>query len=104
MQSRLRQALVAAGLTVLASSPALAGKEHGHTKDMKKGYWEYLDADGDGQVTREEFIQHAERHFSKMDRNSDSVVTSEEFEEMRKKHKEKMHKHKKKMRMQDQEP
>lgn len=92
------------GLTVCAlgfltlAMPAYA--DH-HEGDMggKHPMMEKIDTDGDGQVSKAEFMaMHTER-FEKMDANSDGVLSKDEMkaghEKMRDKMKDKMHKMKK---------
>lgn len=74
-------------LAVLASAfsalPALA-------EDAAKGpghhgrFFEKMDLDSDGAVTKEEFIKAHEERFSKMDANGDGKITKEEAEAMKK--------------------
>lgn len=62
------------------------GKGHGMGHGMGHGNPEEMgmmrafnDADGDGTVTREEFLARVPDWFAKMDRNSDGEVTTEDF-------------------------
>ncbi len=54
----------------------------GMAKKMKK-----MDADGDGAVSKDEFMAYAEKKFAKKDKNGDGVLTQDEMKHM-KKHKE----------------
>lgn len=65
--------LVAVALT-LAVSPALAD----HHGDKKGGKFLKLDTDGNGIVSKTEFLSGAEGRFSKMDANGDGEITKEE--------------------------
>lgn len=88
MYRRFATALVAGTLFTLGTATAGEGQKH--------RYWDYLDADGDGQVTQEEFLRHSEEKFSKIDADGDGVITKDEMKAMHKKHKKKhQHKHKK---------
>ncbi len=52
----------------------------GSAKDMKEGMcgMKTLDADGDGSITKEEFMQGHEAMFGKMDKNSDGAIDADE--------------------------
>ncbi|MCK0126605.1 hypothetical protein MWU76_19600 [Gelidibacter sp. F2691] len=65
------------------------GKGKGQGKGMGQGMGEHsaamsmtrenADQDGDGQVTREEFLAGVDIWFPKQDRNSDGILTSDDF-------------------------
>ena len=65
------------------------GKGHGQGKGMGQGMGEHsaamsmtrenADLDGDGQVTREEFIAGVDLWFPKQDLNGDGVISAEDF-------------------------
>ena len=55
------------------------GKCHGKRHKMKM-----MDSDGDGSVSKEEFMAHAEKKFSKKDKNGDGVLSAEEMKKMKK--------------------
>jgi Ca2+-binding EF-hand superfamily protein len=67
-------ALTAVVLTFTAV-PALAD-HHGEGKKGKM--FEKHDTNGDGVISKAEFLSHAEERFSKMDVNGDGEVTKEE--------------------------
>lgn len=73
-------------LSVLAvSAQAEEGREHG-----KRGkYFQETDVNGDGKISREEFLtarqKKMEEHFGRMDVNNDGQLTKEELKEGRKK-------------------
>lgn len=50
--------------------------EHSAAMSMTR---ENADLDGDGQVTREEFIAGVDLWFPKQDRNGDGVISAEDF-------------------------
>ena len=58
------------------------GKRSCKIKKLKK-----MDTDGDGAVSKDEFMAHAEKKFAKKDKNGDGVISAEEMKQM-KKHKE----------------
>jgi len=64
------------------SSGYMVADGHGKHCNMKK-----MDSDGDGTVSKDEFMTHAEKKFSKKDKNGDGVLSDEEMKKM-KKHKE----------------
>lgn len=49
--------------------------------EMKKKHQEKVDPDGDGKITKEEFMKGAAERHSKMDGNGDGKVTKEEMKE-----------------------
>ena len=51
--------------------------------EMKKKYHEKVDPDGDGKITRDEFIKNAADRHEKMDANSDGKVTKDEIKRPR---------------------
>jgi len=70
MQSRIRQALLLAALT-LAGRCALAG-------EMGETAFSRLDADGDGYIEARDMAPMRERMFHRLDRNHDGLLTREE--------------------------
>ncbi|UWP95813.1 EF-hand domain-containing protein [Aliiroseovarius crassostreae] len=50
--------------------------EHGAARSMER---QNADLDGDGLVTREEFLQGLEPWFTRQDRNQDGVITQSDF-------------------------
>jgi hypothetical protein len=69
----------------LSTTPAFADRhEDGdHKKGQKGKMFEKLDADGDGTVTKAEFLSVHEEHFAKMDADGDGSITKEESEAAR---------------------
>ena len=59
--------------TFLVSGPALA-EDMGQAGGKKA----YMDADGDGVVTRQEFIEGHEKMFDRLDANGDGVIDADE--------------------------
>ena len=94
--------LLALGACALAftATPALAGHHEGCKKG---GMFEKHDTDGDGFVSKDEFLKHSEDKFSRIDENGDGKISKEEgmaaHEKMRKKMKE--HKEKRKEMMEN---
>ncbi len=86
--------MMGAAALVLQASPVLAdnhgGKHHGKM-------FEKHDTNGDGVISKEEFLSHAEDRFSKMDTDGDGSVTKEEGEAAKAKMKEKWKEKREKM-------
>lgn len=82
--------LLAAAALVLQATPVLAegGKGDGPRKHHE-GMFEKHDTNGDGGVSKDEFLQHAEERFQKMDADGDGTVSKEEGQAAREKMKEK---------------
>lgn len=79
----MKKLLVFSALALaFAASPALADHHEGHKKG---GMFEKADVNGDGVVSKEEFMKSQEERFSKMDANGDGSFTKDEAEAMKKK-------------------
>ena len=61
-------------VSTLGISHVYAG-HHGGGKDKMK----IMDTDGDGAVSKEEFMSHKEQRFMKKDTNGDGVLTEDEM-------------------------
>ncbi len=86
------------------SSYALAEGERGHGKH--KGaklakMFEKSDLNGDGVISKEEFMKKAEERFAKMDLDGNGEITKEEAQQAREKMKEKWKEHKEKRKTED---
>jgi len=79
--------LALAAAAVFQAAPVLAD-DYGHKKGGKM--FEQHDANGDGVITKEEFLAVAEERFEKMDENGDGEVSKEEAGEVRESFKDKM--------------
>lgn len=64
-------------LTAFALSPALAQADH-HGGPHGGKMFEKHDLNGDGVISKDEFLKHAEEKFTKMDADGDGSVTKEE--------------------------
>lgn len=71
----------------LLSAPALAESPDGHHKGKM---FEAMDANGDGMVSKDEFVASHMKRFEKMDANTDGNVSKEEIEAYRAAKREKM--------------
>ena len=62
------------GISILGASHVFAG-HHGHGKNKM----EMMDTNGDGSISKDEFMSHKEQHFMKKDENGDGVLTEDEI-------------------------
>ena len=67
---------LSAAILALGATPVLAD-DHGGPKGKGKMF-EKHDVDGDGTISKEEFLNHAEERFSNIDTDGDGVVSKEE--------------------------
>lgn len=58
------------------SSDLILASHHGGGKDKMK----MMDTDGDGSVSKDEFMNHKEQKFIKKDANGDGVLTEDEMQ------------------------
>ena len=84
---------------VIASSafivtPAIAEENPFKITDLESGYMvasshgkqckmKMMDTDGDGSVSKDEFMSHAEKKFSDKDKNGDGVLDADEMKRMK---------------------
>lgn len=89
-------ALLAAGFifTTAAAPMALAGNHEG---DHKGGWFAKVDADGDGFISKSEFLAKHEEKFNKMDTDGDGKISKEEKMAAKEHMKKKMKEHNDKM-------
>lgn len=77
----------------ISMTPALAEHHEGKKGDHKGKMFEKHDTNGDGVISKDEFLSHATERFNKMDADGNGEVTKEEgeaaHEAMREKMKEK---------------
>ena len=75
--------VAALSVALAFSSPALAsGTENGapaRAERVPGKYLQKVDKDGDGAISKEEFLAHGEERFNKMDADKDGKVTREEM-------------------------
>lgn len=90
---------LAAVVLAFAATPALADHHEGHKGpkgDHKGKMFEKHDVDGDGAISKEEFIVEAQKRFEKMDTDGNGEVSKEEaraaHEEIKEKMKERLKK------------
>ena len=60
----------------LSSGTSVADRHGGHGKHRKM---KMMDADGDGSISKDEFMAHAEKKFEKKDKNGDGVLSGDEM-------------------------
>lgn len=73
---------------IMMASPALADhhggdKAHNGEKKQRAGVLERLDSDGDGRISRDEFLAPHIAKFEKMDADGDGYVSAEEMQAAR---------------------
>ena len=65
--------------TELSSGYMVADSHGGKHHKMKK-----MDTDGDGSVSKDEFMAYMEKKFAKKDKNGDGVLSADEMKRMKK--------------------
>jgi Ca2+-binding EF-hand superfamily protein len=68
-----------AAMALLIASPAFAGHDGHHGDREKGGMIEKLDLDGDGNITKEEFLSRHMEKFNELDANGDETISKEEL-------------------------
>jgi len=72
-------ALILVTLATLTSTAAFAQQEgSGNRREMMKEKLREMDGNGDGAISKAEFMAGAEARFSKMDRNGDGKLDKED--------------------------
>lgn len=94
----MKKILAMTALAMIMSSPAAFADDRGG-KDGKHGgkMFEKHDTNGDGVISKDEFLNHASEKFSKMDADGNGEVTKEEGKAARDAHREKMKERRAKM-------
>lgn len=82
----MRKLMIMAAAFAVLGAPAAFADHHGDKGKML----EKFDADGNGTISKSEFLKSAEDRFSKMDVNGDGEITKEEGKAMKEKMREKM--------------
>lgn len=103
----MKKKLLILGAAVLAlqAYPVLADSHgsddhHPHAKahaKMQKHMMKKQDTNGDGQISKDEFLSHAEERFNTMDADGNGQVTPDEAKAAKEKWREKMHDRREKM-------
>jgi hypothetical protein len=86
--------LVAALCAIVASGMVLAGDGHGKKHRMNH-YFEKLDTDGDGLISRQEQLDAAAKRFDATDANGDGMLSKEEIKQSHMQHRKDKKKHRK---------
>lgn len=75
---------IVALFALMCSSTAWAEMGNGGQRGQRGGsqMLRMADSDGDGKISKEEFLQMAEKRFSRMDSNEDGVLDEEELAAM----------------------
>lgn len=94
MKKTVMMVLILLGaVTLLGYNSALAKGPHGQKGE--KAYFDKMDTDKDGKISKEESMAKHDERFNAMDADSDGFLTKEEYHKAWKKHegamKEKMH-------------
>lgn len=88
--------ILSAAVLAFSAAPAMA-EEGGAGKDWHGKMWEQADADGDGAVSKAEFLARSEERFALIDADGDGNISKEEMqshhEAMRGKMKQHRHMH-----------
>ena len=74
----MKKLLLSVAALAFLASPAWAGDMEG-----KKHHGPKMDIDGDGVVSKSEFIAAQEKRFDEMDANNDGIIQKEEFKAAR---------------------
>lgn len=77
MKRRISMMSVAAA--ALVALPALANMQHDdEVKAWTDSYFQAVDTEGNGYITKDEFMNHAEKRFTEMDADNDGNLSKEE--------------------------
>ena len=75
----MKKILLACTALVLTVSPVMAEDNGNHYGHDKGGFMQKIDTDGDGKISKSEFVNSHEERFSKMDANGDGYIEREEM-------------------------
>lgn len=84
----MKKLMMLGAVFALFGSPVAMADHHGG--DHKGKMLEKFDADGNGAISKEEFLKSSEERFSKMDADGDGEISKEEAQAMKKKMRSKM--------------
>jgi len=83
--------MLGAAVLTFQAAPVLAGHHEGGDHGDKKGkMFSSKDTNGDGVISKSEFLSHAEEKFGKMDRDGDGSISKDEAKANKKEKREKM--------------
>ena len=77
MQNKTKFITYALSIVFILAAVGMTTLQAGHHGGKNK--MEMMDADGDGAVSKEEFMNHKEQRFMKKDANGDGVLTEDEM-------------------------
>ena len=80
---KLFLAAVAVSALSIASTAVIAGNHDGHDHGHKGKMMEKVDTDGDGKISKAEFMAKHESKFMKMDVDGDGFVSKDEMKDAR---------------------
>lgn len=86
----MKKLFVLTALAVVLSTAQSQAEEYGHHGAHKGGMFQKHDTNGDGSISKAEFLSRAEERFAKMDANGDGVISKDEAQETRAEMKDKM--------------
>jgi Ca2+-binding EF-hand superfamily protein len=69
-------------VSIIALSAASSAFAHEHNEDIKgwvDHYFQQVDTEGNGYISKDEFLEHAERKFDAMDTNHDGKLSKQEM-------------------------
>jgi len=78
MLSKLNPLISTIAITLIVSVFSISHVYASHHGDGK-GKMEMMDTDGDGSISKDEFMSHKEKKFNKKDENGDGVLTEDEM-------------------------
>ncbi len=79
--NRLLVMVFVAAVVLMANNPVSA-QESTYTQgeNLSKAY-DAMDKNGDGKISKEEYMTRYENHFKELDKNADGYLTKEEYQE-----------------------
>ncbi len=78
MTNKYKQLISVLSIVLIVSALGISHVNAGHHGDGKDKM-KMMDTDGDGTVSKEEFMSHKEQRFMEKDANSDGVLTEDEM-------------------------
>ncbi len=78
MLSKLNPLISAIAITLIVCAFSISHVYAGH-HGGGKGKMEMMDTDGDGSISKDEFMNHKEQRFNEKDTNADGVLTEDEM-------------------------
>ena len=88
--------MLSAAVLMFQAAPVLA-EHHEGGEGKKGGIMEKIDTDGNGAISKSEYLAHAEKRFAEKDKDGNGEISKEEAKENREHRKEKMKEMREKM-------